>query len=538
MVAQASFPQFAKAFIRFEARQGQLIPFELNAAQVMLFEVLEQQRKAGRPIRICIVKGRQLGISTFFILYLAWRLFTTPGTRCMTLSHNLAAAHEFYRKLQKAWEYLPDILRPELEAGGEKGRRMLFADPLRGVARFDSAHEPEGVGRGMTLQHVLLSEPPQYARPEETAQAILATVSNHPDTSVFVESTAKGATGWFYELFTKSMLAKERGEEPEFEPVFIPWSVEPSYRRPQRPGEPDLSAFELEWMKQYELTPEQAFWYRDQRSQYGERVTEEYPSCWQEAFLSSGMSFFQREALAHYRETRREPLKRGRYRVKGRKGSFLKDFQGPTWVWADPVADHSYVLGLDFASGRAKDNSGIVVIDKDARAVVATHRSKMMPDDVLAEAVMLASVYNKALIVPERSGIGSAFVDRLVHEWNYHNVYREVDPVAVRHHKSARFGWATSNRTKQWLLEEMASVVHGKTLDIPDTRLVEEMGTFVYLDEEGKLAGAGESAFDDLVMALAFAIRGMTAMAPQQKFRDRERPQRQHRPTVSRRANF
>jgi hypothetical protein len=162
----------------------------------------------------------------------------------------------------------------------------------------------------------------------------------------------------------------------------------------------------------------------------------------------------------------------------------------------------------------------------------------MMPDDVLAEAVLLATAYNKALIVPERSGIGSAFVDRLVHEWGYANTYREVDPVAIRHHKSARFGWATSNRTKQWLLEEMASVVHTKTMQIPCSRLLEEMGTFVYLDEEGKLAGASEGAFDDLVMGFAFAIRGLTAAAPTMRFAERERPKREHRPSISQRANY
>lgn len=538
MLAQASFPRFAEAFLKIEDAEGNLIPFRLNAAQRILYEEIERQRSKGKPPRVVLVKARQLGMSSFFVGYLAWKLFTMPGTRCLTVSHNLAAAHEFYRKLEIARDYLPEVIRPDLASGGEKGRRMLFDEPMRCVARFDSAHDPEGVGRGMTLQNVLLSEVPQYAKPEETAQAILATVHDRPNTSIFIESTAKGASGFFYELFTRSQMARERGEEPEFAPVFLPWFVEPTYRREPDSGEPALSPLELEFKAKYDLDDQQVYWYRRQRERYGDRVTEEMPSCWQEAFLSSGMSFFQRDALEHYRANRREPLKRGRYRVKGRKGTFLKDHQGPTHIWADPHKEHSYVVGIDFASGRAKDNSGIVVIDKTSRSVVATHRSKLMPEDVLAEAVFLATAYNKALIVPERSGIGSAFVDRLVHEWGYHNVYKEVDPTAVRHHKGARFGWATSNRSKQWLLEEMASLIHTKSLDIPDTRLVEELGTFVYLDEEGKLAGAGEGAFDDLVMSLAFTIRGMTAMAPSQRFQDRERPKREHRPTVSRRANF
>jgi hypothetical protein len=394
----------------------------------------------------------------------------------------------------------------------------------------------------MTLQEVHLSEPPQYREPEQTAQAVLATVPDHPDTGVYIESTAKGASGWFYDVYVEGQRALARGEEPEIVPIFIPWWVTSRYQRYQRSGEPGLDPNERKECKQYGLSDEQMFWYRDQRKRYGERVSEEFPHTWESAFLSSGLSFFQRSALDHYREHKREPLRCGRYKVsdvRGKtKGAFQQDWQGPTHCFADPVEDHSYVVGLDFASGRARDNSSIVVIDKTDRAVVATHRSKMMPDDVLAEAVLLATAYNKALIVPERSGIGSAFVDRLVHEWGYANTYREVDPVAIRHHKSARFGWATSNRTKQWLLEEMASVVHTKTMQIPCSRLLEEMGTFVYLDEEGKLAGASEGAFDDLVMGFAFAIRGLTAAAPTMRFAERERPKREHRPSISQRANY
>lgn len=533
MVATASFPKYSQALIKIEDEGGALVPFKLNEAQRVVWSEVTRQQEQGRPVRVAICKGRQQGMSTLLQMYLAWKMFTTPGARCLTVSHTLASVHSLYDKVERAWSELPEVLRPERDTGGERGRRMRMADPLRSFYRADSAHDPESVGRGMTLHHVHLSEAPQFRQPEETAQAVLATVPDHPDTSVFIESTAKGASGWFYEVFLEGMNALSRGEEPEIMPVFVPWYLTERYTRSKRSGEPDLTPAELEFQKKYNLTEGQVRWYRDQRTRYGDRVTEEYPSEWREAFLSSGMSFFDREALAHYRDNRREPLKRGRYRTTKRdgktRGAFQQDWQGPTHIFADPDKDHSYVIGVDFASGRARDHSSIIVLDKDARSICATHRSKMMPEDVLAEAVFLGHAYNRALIVPERSGIGVTLVDRLVHDWGYQNTYRETDPSKVRFHKAARFGWATSNSTKAWLLEEMAMIVNKKSIEIPDTRIIEEMGTFVYLDDEGKLAGAGEGAYDDMVMGMAFAIRGLSAAAPMQRFIDRKRPKRPER---------
>jgi hypothetical protein len=133
-----------------------------------------------------------------------------------------------------------------------------------------------------------------------------------------------------------------------------------------------------------------------------------------------------------------------------------------------------------------------------------------LPDDSLTECLLLARAYNDALIVPERSGIGQALVDKLVNDWGYHNVYRESDPVSVKYHRGRRYGWATSAGTRQWLLEELAHLVHTNALDIPDSRIVSELGTFVYTDDEGKHAAAADSSHDDLVFGLALAVRGFS----------------------------
>lgn len=525
LIYDAPFRTYAPNFLMVEDEKGNLVPFELNEAQLIVDREVERQLSLGRPVRVLILKGRQQGMSTYVSGRIARRVFTRTGTKAHVIGHALASIHGLYDKLARAHRELYGSLHPDLRGalglhppatapGGERGRRITFEDPLRTSVRYDSAHDPEGVGRGLTSQVVHLTETPQFKKADETVQSILATISDDPDTEVYVENTAKGASGWFYETWLESHRLMEQGVEPEFVCVFVPWFKTPRYSRQRRPGEPGLDTREQAFRDQYELTEQQVLWYRDQRRKYGERVTEEYPSNWREAFLSSGMPFFQREALSHYRECRRRPDRKGRWRGykagAQMKYQFTKDEYGPTHIYEAPIDTHRYTVGVDFASGRAKDHSGIVVIDVETKHVVAVHRSQNLPDDILVEAMLLGKAYGNAMIVPERSGIGQALVDRLVNEFRYPNVYREHDPVAVKFHGGARYGFATSTGTKPWLMEELAHQVHTRALEIPDERIVEELGTFVYLSDDGKKIGAADGCNDDMVMALAMAVRGMS----------------------------
>lgn len=523
-LAEQPFRKYARTLLRIEDESGKLVQFHINEAQQVVDEEIERQRAIGRPIRVLILKGRQQGMSTYCQARLAWRAFRQPGARCVTVGHALAAVEELYHKFERCWREMPDEdglrLRPVVESK-DRGRRMRFADPQRSTYRADSAHEPEKVGRGLTAQYVHLTEIPQWPKADETMQAILACVPDHSDTEVLVESTAKGATGWFYEMFVEGMRQLERGEEPDFVPVFVPWFKTKRYARAYRSGEPRLSKAEREFKARYDLATEQVLWYRDKRRQFSARVTEEYPSNWREAFLSSGLPYFQAEARERIRERLKErgpALKRGQFVTYTvghvRKVSFKVADDGPTLIYETPVDEHRYVVGVDFASGRNHDNSAIVVLDVDKFDVVATHRSKLSPAEVLIEAQQLGLRYNTALIVPERSGIGQALVDRLVDEYHYPNVFRETDPAAVKYSRGQRWGLATSARNRPSMLEEVAHLLHSDQLGIPDMRVLSELDSFVFTKDDDTRAEAEAGKWDDMVMALAFAVRGMRDVPP------------------------
>lgn len=53
------FPEYAKKFLKIKPKNGGLIPFKLNEAQMIVYEkMMEQYKETGR-IRAVILKGRQ-----------------------------------------------------------------------------------------------------------------------------------------------------------------------------------------------------------------------------------------------------------------------------------------------------------------------------------------------------------------------------------------------------------------------------------------------------------------------------------------------
>lgn len=450
-------------------------------------------------------------MSTFCQAFIAWKILTTPRIRCAVVGHELTAVQDLYGKLETIIDELPAWFGAEIVAPRKEGRRLTLAN--KASVRFDSAHRPGKVGRGGTRQILHLTEGPQWANEDESMQAVLEVIRDTPGTYVFVETTAKGASGWFAERFKEGMAKLDRGEEPDYVPVFVAWFKTKEYTRPPRAGERTLSQSECTLRDKYGLTTNQMLWYRDKAAKLKEKVHEEYPFTWREAFLHSGAPFFRTDALEWMEAQVRTPLKQGMFRGAqlGSKRVFEARVQGPTHIFEKRVDGHRYSIGVDLASGTASDFNASVVIDWDAEGgprIVATHCSKLSADSHLHEAWLLAEYYNKAVMVVDRNGLGEPIVRRLHEEICYPNIYLDRDAMSVKYHGSARRGVSISGTGKKrlGLLEDLSNMIHTQRLGVPCGRLYEECTTFVWVTDDRPEAEG--SNHDDLIMGAALAVRG------------------------------
>ena len=56
--------KYIEAFLKIKNKEAQIIPFKLNYPQQRLYDVIKEQKQKKKPVRIIILKARQMGFST------------------------------------------------------------------------------------------------------------------------------------------------------------------------------------------------------------------------------------------------------------------------------------------------------------------------------------------------------------------------------------------------------------------------------------------------------------------------------------------
>lgn len=218
-------PFFCEFALKIRPKMGALTPMTLNPAQLKLHQIIEEQKAKTGRVRVLILKARQLGISTYVAARYFHRVTKEPGLRCYIVGHEKRASSNLFQIVKRFYEHLPPELQPVTSASSQE--ELIFAALDSGY--LVSTASLEGAGRSATSQLLHCSEAAFW--PDLAAQfaSLIQTVPDMDSTEIIVESTANGHNE-FYSLWRKA----EAGES-EFLPVFLPWSLDPQYRR--RPDE-------------------------------------------------------------------------------------------------------------------------------------------------------------------------------------------------------------------------------------------------------------------------------------------------------------
>lgn len=308
------FEFFARNFLHIRTKTGDIIPFRLNRAQHFLHDKLEKQlRKKGR-VRAIIVKGRQLGSSTYLQARYYWLLWRSKkALKAFILTHSDEATSNLFGMAQRFHRLLPDDLRPE--TGAANAKELVFSVTDCGY-RVATAGSKE-VGRSETIQLFHGSEVPSWPNAEEHVTSVLSTaLAKAPGTEGILESTAKGVGN----VFHRYAMAAVR-EESEYEAIFIPWYWGEDYEEPC-PSTFQPSEEWLDYAKLHKLTWEQLYWaylknreLAQAKSFDPDRICpdfrQEFPGTFEEAFQSSGDSFIPATSVLRARRPETPIIGRG-----------------------------------------------------------------------------------------------------------------------------------------------------------------------------------------------------------------------------------
>ena len=505
---------------------GRNVPFILNRPQRRLLGVMEDQRTAGKPVRVILLKARQWGGSTLVQMYLAWmQLVRHKGWNSLICGHLHATSKSIKRMYNLMLRHYPRELMTE-------GERLAFTKlegqpnvqqiEARECLVLTGSSRSEDAVRGYDIAMAHLSEVafwPASAMhsPDEVVRSVCGSIALKPETVIVLESTANGVGDYFHDEWLRAQMGRS-----DKIPVFVPWHEIGIYSLAMD----DPQAL-WERMDDYERTMwedgctlEQLNWYHHKRREYRshELMMAEYPSNASEAFTATGFNPFATEYLDRLEEgCSMEPLLVGDIQGEGMSGKeaksgihLVRELGGQLKVWEYPERNTptmvKYLTVVD-VGGRAdsSDYSVIAVWRLGDRvrqhAIVAQWRGHIDHDLLAWKAMQLSKYYNNALLAVESNTLTneaarageSDFILQKVHAV-YGNVYERAP---------RKLGFHTNVKTKRKAIVALIAALRDNSYVERDIDAVNEMRD--YEDRKGRY-GARAGKHDDILMTRAIGL--------------------------------
>lgn len=446
-------------FYKIVDKGAKQVRYKPNAVQERL-----NNEKASKRI---VLKARQFGVSTNEILRLFDYTIWNRNTTTCILAHEQDAIEKLFRIARRAYDFMDEGIKPELDRGGGSKYEMRFP-------KLNSRIYCDLESRGDTIHWLHISEAAFFKDPDRMKSTMQAVPING---RVTIETTPNGMGNHFYDLWMD--------EKHPYKKLFYPWYLFPDYRL-DVPAK-DLDAEERELVKyvkatyQLELSPYQLSFRRMKKAELGLLFIQEYPEDDQSCFLASGLSAMDLVLVKSLLDAAPMPLSE----------------EDQIKVYEHPVKDGVYVIGADCAEGVGGDSSVGVVIESVSNRQVAVLRCDEKPSDFAKLLVKLCNAYavrgQVPLLAVERNNHGHAVIQELNEHLQYPNLF--VD-------KDEKIGWRTDAVSRPIMMNAFIAAVENRRLVVQDSDTLKECLTLV--NNKGKIE-ADEGKHDDCVIATAIA---------------------------------
>ncbi len=280
--------------------QGDRIKFKLNGVQLVLYWAMWWLN--------IIPKSRQHGITTFIAIFMLDACVFNSNVRCGIIAHRLDDAKRILRdKIKFAYNNLPDDLKAGRSISKDDSYEVLF-DNNSGIYVGTSM-------RSGTLQYLHISEYGKLCarmpiKAEEVKTGAMPTV--HKGGMIFIESTAEGAYGDFYDMCIEAEKARQSGRKLtrlDYKIHTFVWHQKDSNTLTPEEAECievtevyNLYFQKIERIFKKIINPGQRAWYVAQKKSLKHNMFKEHPSFFEEAFLASVEGAYYPAEMAQMRE--------------------------------------------------------------------------------------------------------------------------------------------------------------------------------------------------------------------------------------------
>lgn len=518
-------------------KEGQLVPFKLNAGQIIVDNVIKELEAKNKPVRLIILKARQMGISTYTEGYIFKKTVTQTYKSSSIIAHLDEASQNLYNMYKTFYENMPDVVKPMKKIMNSD--MLQFANPsaneeevkrnpgLNSKVTIKTAKNSK-TGRSQTIHYLHASEVAFWEDAKTLMTGLMQTIPNKGNTAVILESTANGIGGYFYDMWEKAM----KGENA-FTPIFLPWFIDPEYKI-EFETEEERSAFISDVEYTYktdkgetiyteekelinmvkkdwniDLTYEQLKWRRwciaNNCNADIEQFQQEYPSTPEEAFIASGRPRFNVSKLKKYLKHTEDGVTGNLHYNSIGQVYFEENKNGYVTIWNKPNSDKFYCIGGDVAEGLIDGDYSVGIVGNgDDMKVDAMFHGHIDPDLFGEELVKLAKYYNDAYIGVENNNHGLTTL-KAIQRKDYYNIYFSKTYDQITDKLTQKIGWSTNAKTKPLMIDKLAEFIREGYIGIKSKLILRELLTYV-IDDKGQ-TNAQDGCHDDTVMALAIWLQ-------------------------------
>ena len=470
----------------------QYIHPKLNKGQEMIAKTIlsyvDKRTRADKHKECLVVGCRQFGKSTVLTAIANYIEAYVPGMEnlnLVTTMHTSDAATKYFK--QKMEPILtnvhPDIF-PNIERDSSVASTLLKYSDIKGIPRggyYEILSAGSNSVRSGTVSCWLCDEPSEYRNPEAVEDAVSGAISSYGFSfTAYIGTFSDRLSAYFLD---KIKTAVEHPDDMEL--VFIPWFL--VYGREGDGADVDIT--DLNTYEQKVIIPEmikwgiptdewadKIGWYRT-RSLRTSKMRYEFPSSIEDILdLTSNKVVFSKESI----ELQRKNILAGiPMRLVtdnfSRKVEAQPTDASPFRIFKEPIFGHSYKLVVDpiTAVNENSDYFAMSVFDDANLEQVAVFYGNDMPlEDYADYAVSIATIYNKALIVPE-SNVAAAFVQS-VYNLRYYNFYYE----SPKARKDRMPGIRTTATSKENMIDNLKLLLDTNRIILHDEETVNELSTF------------------------------------------------------------
>jgi len=499
-----------------DPKTGERFTFTLNDAKAGWYwqrAVLDDWRE--HPLSM-VLKARQIGITWLAAGYALWKLLTMPGTRALVVSINEDEAIKVVNRIFDMFVSLPEHLRFEAEVtkptrGARPSTLIEFTFPDGRISSVVGLPSTRRAGHGETATIVLLDEYARHEYARESWKAVFPTVDNGGQliaisTGNGVSNEQTGEGNFFHHLWVNH-------EEYGIEARFLAWDLHPDR--------------------------DEAWYAKNARALPAADRGEQFPRNADEAFILTGLCWFDLEALAWYGEAERVLEEQGRMRFivnqSGAKAKITWQERGWIRVYARPDPTHDYAIAADVATGRGFDYSCAYVIDLSTLAIVAELHGKLEADEYAEQLHYLGRWYGSARIAVEMGGgfgepVIIALRDGRKGRPTYPKLYRHTIGDRPDAHQMKNYGFPMNVKTRPLIVNQIEQAIREKSIPAMPSTLVAECRTFVR-QKSLPSPRAMDGSNDDRVMAFGIGLEmyRLYGTHPRRARRDVRRRPKRHR---------